>query len=139
MDLNMQAIGTRIKTRRKALSLTQIDIKNAVGISSGNLSDIENGNRLPAATTLVQLASVLECSIDWILVGESPISENIIFSDIGDSAESELLLGFRKLSADDKEELLGILQMKLQRMQKTKRHSAQSSLSTDIDKNHMTG
>ena len=40
MEADTTAIGTRIKTRRKELGLTQLDIKAAAGISSGNLSDI---------------------------------------------------------------------------------------------------
>lgn len=41
MDLNMQTIGERIKRRRLELNLTQTQIKDAVGTSSGNLSEIE--------------------------------------------------------------------------------------------------
>ena len=76
MEADTTAIGTRIKTRRKELGLTQLDIKAAAGISSGNLSDIENGNRLPAATTLIQLSAVLSCSADWILTGKPETSES---------------------------------------------------------------
>ncbi|WP_416861709.1 helix-turn-helix domain-containing protein [Helicobacter ganmani] len=90
MELDTQTIGKRIKERRKTLGLTQLDIKTKVGISSGNISDIERGNRLPAATTLVQLAQVLECSIDYILTGVSPDSEIVAYSDIGESAQKLL-------------------------------------------------
>ena len=36
------SIGTRIKQRRKELGLKQLQIKELTGISSGNLSEIEN-------------------------------------------------------------------------------------------------
>ena len=85
MELDIQSIGKRIKKRRKELHLTQTEIKEKTGISSGNMSDIERGNRLPAATTLAQLSEILDCSIDWILTGKSPLSENLIFPDIGEN------------------------------------------------------
>lgn len=74
------SIGTRIKQRRKELGLTQLQIKQTTGISSGNLSDIENGNKLPSAPALLSLSTILECSIDWILKGDIPKGENDIFS-----------------------------------------------------------
>lgn len=48
MELDTLEIGKRIRERRKELHLTQLDIKEKTGISSGNMSDIERGNRLPA-------------------------------------------------------------------------------------------
>lgn len=55
MELDIQSIGKRIKKRRKELHLTQTEIKEKTGISSGNMSDIERGNRIPAATTLAHV------------------------------------------------------------------------------------
>ena len=52
MKSNTYIIGKRIKEQRKKLGLTQTEIKSAVGISSGNLSDIENGNREKAIERL---------------------------------------------------------------------------------------
>ena len=72
-------IGIRIKDRRKALKLTGAQIKEKTGISTGNLSDIENGRSLPSATAIVQLAQILECSTDYILLGKTLNSENLEF------------------------------------------------------------
>jgi transcriptional regulator with XRE-family HTH domain len=83
MELDAKKIGARIKLRRKELNLTQLTIKEKVGISSGNLSDIERGNRLPAAQTLVQLAKVLKCSVDYILTGESEDHMDIDIKTVG--------------------------------------------------------
>lgn len=139
MELDMQTIGLRIKNRRKELQLTQTNIKAATGISSGNISDIENGNRLPAASTLVNLAKILECSIDWILTGHSPLSENCIISDNGNAKETEFLKGFRKLPDEEQEELMEILNMKLRKIQKAKGAKATSSHLTDAGKSDMVG
>ena len=75
---DLKDIGIRIRQRRKELSLTQTKIKELTGISSGNLSDIENGNKLPSTNAIISLSEVLNCTTDWILKGKSPECE--IFS-----------------------------------------------------------
>ena len=135
MELDIQSIGKRIKKRRKELHLTQTEIKEKTGISSGNMSDIERGNRLPAATTLAQLSEILDCSIDCILTGKSPVSENLISPDIGEK-DQKLLSLFHEISEEDQEELLMIAQLKYNRTQKSKEAETTSSLSrsgNDID------
>lgn len=138
MELDMHTIGLRIKNRRKELRLTQIDIKSAVGISSGNISDIENGNRLPAASTLVQLAKILDCSVDWILTGTSSNKENSALLQAGDYTEEKLLANFRKLAEKDKEEIQELIEFKLHRAEKEKDHTKSSDL-TDPEKNNIAG
>lgn len=125
MQLDVQTIGLRIKERRKELHLTQLDIKEKVGISSGNISDIEQGKRLPAAPTLVQLSEALECSVDYILTGFSPKSDNSKISDLGESAQ-QLLTLFEKLSPDDQDELILIAQMKVNKRKRGKEKLANS-------------
>lgn len=111
MELDMVMIGKRIKKRRKELHLTQMDIKEKTGISSGNMSDIERGNRLPAAATLVLLSEVLACSIDYLLTGKTP-NQEITEQDLN---FLELL---HDISKDDQEELLLIAKLKQQRKQR---------------------
>lgn len=129
MELDPLSIGIRIKDRRNELHLTQTDIKSKVGISSGNMSDIERGNRLPAATTLFQLAQVLDCSVDYILTGNSPCQERKVLSDNGESKEEKILLDqFRFLSEDDKEEIMMMVQLKYNRTVKAREKEQKSSL-----------
>lgn len=132
MEINAQTVGLRIKNRRKELHLTQTDVKAAVGISSGNMSEIENGNRLPAAVTLIQLAEILKCSIDWILTGTPSIaSSSISFNE--DPRDTELLNGFWSLPEDEKDELMEILRMKLHKIQKARKGNPRSYELTDND------
>lgn len=112
-------IGQRIKERRKALKITQTQIQENTSISSGNLSCIENGKYLPSATALVELSNILECSVDWILTGNSSISNNQTALDIKDS-ERTLLTQFKELSEDDQEEILMMVQLKYNRTQKAR-------------------
>lgn len=130
------SIGTRIKQRRKELGLTQIQIKQETGISSGNMSEIENGNKLPSAPALISLSAILHCSIDWMLKGETPKGENNILPS---ERESQLLEGFRQLPDEDKEELFEILQMKLRKVKKETDTIAKSSGLADTEKDNRVG
>ena len=56
------SIGCRISQRRKELGITGQQIKDAIGISTGNLSGIEKGSSLPSATALMGLSRVLQCT-----------------------------------------------------------------------------
>lgn len=132
MDIS---IGERIKSRRKELNITQVQIREATGISSGNMSGIESGKSLPSASALIELSKVLNCSIDWMLTGNSPISESVILSNI----EEDLLTGFRELPEDDKDELIGILKMKLRKIKRARGTSAKSSDLTGTEKGDMVG
>lgn len=127
------SIGLRIKQRRKELGLTQLQIKQDAGISSGNMSDIENGNKLPSASALIMLSKVLDCSIDWILTGAIPKKNNNNILD----TEDELLNGFRSLSKDEQEELLEILRMKLRKVKREL--NVRSSDLTESKGNNMVG
>lgn len=130
------SIGTRIKQRRKELGLTQVQIKQATGISSGNMSEIENGNKLPSTPALISLSAILDCSIDWMLKGEAPKRENVFLSD---ERDAQLLEGFRELSEEDKEELMEILEMKLRKVKKEKDMTAKSSGLIGTEKGNMVG
>lgn len=104
-------IGQRIKERRKELQITQKQIEEKCGISSGNLSGIETGRYLPSAIALIELAQILNCSVDWILTGESLISKNLEIVDIKES-DKQLLEYFHELTMEDQDELLMIAKIK---------------------------
>lgn len=114
MELDIIMIGNRIKERRKELCLTQLDIKEKTGISSGNMSDIERGNRLPAASTLVLLSEALQCSIDYLLTGKTPCQEI-------SSQDLDFLKLLHDISKDNQEELFLIAKLKQQRQQERKK------------------
>ncbi|MCI6859316.1 MAG: helix-turn-helix domain-containing protein [Eubacterium sp.] len=124
MNIDMESIGNRIKGRRKELHLTQTDIKAVCGISSGSLSEIENGNRTPSVIIFHALAQVLECSMDWLATGEYPDAKGKSFSVSEDNktdVECELLDAFRQLEYDDQEEIMDILYLKLNRTKRKRK------------------
>lgn len=117
-------IGQRIKQRRKELHLTQIQIRELTGISNGNLSELENGNKLPSAGALISLSQTLEVTTDWILFGEN--SERDIYPPNNiplTPSEESYLNCFRQLSSDDQEEILTLVNLKISRQKKKKKSS----------------
>lgn len=105
-----EEIGKRIRQLRRRQNITQTQIYHLCGISSGNLSSIENGKTLPSSSALIQLARALNCTTDYILFGEDQLPAS---SDISNQArsglsdeETQLLCAYRSLCAYDKEELL---------------------------------
>lgn len=135
MDLSMTSIGTRIKTKRKELNLTQTDIFQQCGLSSGALSHIENGTRTPSVLIFYKLSQVLKCDMEWLITGVSANKQNSIICE----SEEELLKGFRDLSEEDKEELIEILHLKLRKGKRTLEEVPKSSRSTRTETNDMVG
>ena len=135
MDIDMESVGNRIKSRRKEMQLTQTDIFNMCGIRSGALSRIENGTSVPSVILFYRIAQILECDMQWLLTGVSSNMENVTFS----KNEEMLLDGFRELSEEDQEEFMGILEVKLRKVQRARGTSAKSSDLTGTEKGDMVG
>lgn len=114
--MNNVEIGKRIKQRRLELGYTQSFIYNKTGISTGNLSGIEKGSSAPSASALCELSQILECSVDYILFGDSPKSENTCSSNIKKSLspiQEMILSSLEELDSLDQEEVLDIIEMKI--------------------------
>lgn len=110
-----RSIGERIAARRKELGITGQQVKERTGISTGNLSGIEKGSSLPSATALIGLSQILNCSIDWILTGNSPISEFSTSRDLSEG-EEELLSTYNKLDRRGQHRVHTIIYEELDRM-----------------------
>ena len=140
MTLDMISIGERIKNRRKELHLTQNDIKNTCGISSGSMSEIERGIRTPSIVIFHLLSQILDCSMDWLATGISPNAEHSSISEYRISDDDEnFLKNFHQLTPDDQDEILLLLDLKLRKMRRLKDSKAKSSQSMTIDSRNMVG
>lgn len=127
-------IGQRIKDRRKELHITQAQIKEATGISTGNLSEIENGHILPSSAALMSLSTILECSVDYLLFGESRFSEKTSISNI-EEKDIDMLVSFHGLSEEDQEEIKLLIEIKSQsKNDRLKRMKAYYDLLTNVTK-----
>lgn len=65
-------VGKRIRHRRKALRLTLDAVAQQVGVSPSAVSLIETGKREARVSTVVALASVLQCEVSDLLSGAAP-------------------------------------------------------------------
>ena len=65
-------IGKRSRHRRKALYLTLDAVADQVGLSPSAVSLIETGKREAKVSTVVALASVLQCKVSDLLSGAAP-------------------------------------------------------------------
>ena len=130
-----KSIGNRIKKKRTELKITQMQVYEKTGISSGHLSCIENGKYLPSAQAILALSELLDCSTDWILKGESSISK---IDDIILERERVMLDGFRQLPPEDRDEILEILAMKLRKV-KGDTQKLEKLYNSGIEENNMVG
>jgi phage repressor protein C with HTH and peptisase S24 domain len=68
------ASGQRIRTRRRDLKLTQLEVANYIGVSKATVSLWENDVNTPNGPNLQGLARILKCSIPWLLGGGDEIT-----------------------------------------------------------------
>ena len=120
-------IGKRIAERRKFLGITGQQIKDQTGISTGNLSGIEKGNSLPSAAALIGLSKLLNCSVDWILKGESLISEKHNEIDLTDD-KTELLNNYSKLDSRGKHRIHTVIYEELDRINSQDKEKAKTNV-----------
>ncbi len=71
-ELDVIALGRRVRHLRKQAGLTLDDLSAAVGTAPSQLSLIENGKREPKLTLLQHLAAALNVTIDQLLGAEPP-------------------------------------------------------------------
>lgn len=53
MHINLNAMGTRMKRRRKELKMSQAELAEKVNVSNNHISSIETGKQIPSLTTFV--------------------------------------------------------------------------------------
>lgn len=71
MNLNPEAIGSYIQAGRKELGMTQAELGARLNVSAQSVSNWERGEAIPDVSLLPDLAVVLHCSVDAILLGGS--------------------------------------------------------------------
>ena len=82
----MSIVGDNIRTRRKALHLSQNQLAKAAGVSQSAISDIENPNvtKLPNIDTISRIAAALRCTVGELTgekemeIPQDPLRDGII-------------------------------------------------------------
>jgi transcriptional regulator with XRE-family HTH domain len=90
----METIGTRVKYLREARNWTQERLAQEAGLSKSFISEMENDRRNPSAEKLLEIATVLGASLDFIMKGEGATPEGqpspvMIPRELADAAEEQ--------------------------------------------------
>ena len=65
--VDYEAMGRRMKARRRALKLSQGEVADAIQLSASFYGNIERGKRIPSVDTLVSIANALDVGVDFLL------------------------------------------------------------------------
>jgi len=90
------------------MKLTLQDLQKLTGLSTGNLSELENDKFMPSSKALISLSKSLNVSIDWLLLGVKIDYKSKNDFDNYDSSsltpqEDEMLNLYRKLDDNDRQ------------------------------------
>ena len=78
MGMNSQKVGNQITVLRKAKELTQNELGERLNISFQAVSKWERGESLPDVAILLDLAKILQTTVDNILTGLLLICEKVL-------------------------------------------------------------
>ena len=70
-----EAIGRQVRSYRKKMEITVVDLANQAGLSAGMLSKIENGLTSPSLATLRALADALKIPVTALFRSYDEVSE----------------------------------------------------------------
>lgn len=70
-----EAIGRQVRTFRKKMQITVVDLANQAGLSAGMLSKIENGLTSPSLATLRSLADALKIPVTALFSSYDEVSD----------------------------------------------------------------
>lgn len=124
----MDTIGKRVRAARQELGLTMKQLHDLTGLSTGNISDIENDRNTPSVASLVPLGRALRRSLDWLLTGEEvgarsnerlASCDGIELSQI----EADLIAMFRLLPGDARKEVFDLVHFKYTRLEAGEKES----------------
>lgn len=71
-NVSYEAIGERVRLRRRALKLTQERLAEQVDLSTSFIGHIERGEKKASLETVAKLASALDTSLDYLILGVLP-------------------------------------------------------------------
>lgn len=60
-------LGDRLRYERENKDLTQQQLGDLIGVAKQTISVYENGTKFPTIQTLMKIADVFDCSIDYLL------------------------------------------------------------------------
>ena len=107
-DLDFKAIGLKIKERRKSLGIAQESIANALDVNPSHISNIECGRANPSLTTLIKIANLLQCSVDYFISAEYTYKHD---PEKEKSLDEEIMNKLKYCNIDKKKKALKIIDL----------------------------
>ena len=98
-SISVDTIGGRIRRLRENLSMTQVALAQAVGITKMTLSKYEHDQAEPRGEIIAKLADVLDTTADYLLgrtTSSAPLVKNKVWMKLSLS-DSRLLEGYHLL------------------------------------------
>lgn len=108
MEIKGHDIVMRIDSRLKERNLKRKALAETCGFAVANVTKWDRYGSIPAADTAYYIAQELGVSVEWLLTGK----EREGLTD----EERRLLDGWRQLDDRDREDVQGVVRMKLERM-----------------------
>lgn len=101
----------KLKALRLENKMTQEYVANRLNVARSTIAGYETKNRQPSHEKLASIASLFHVTIDYLLDETDSIELNPSQGVIYSSAEKNLILRYRKLSAQSRKELLGYMDL----------------------------
>lgn len=104
--MDMKLIGQRIQMARKQKGMTVEQVAEQLGFATESVAHIEGGSSRPSLRTFLQLADILDVSLDF-LAGRTLLPQEALMTEL--SAKSGLSPAQEKLLLDLAEALLPVV------------------------------
>lgn len=79
-EIDYVRVGKRIRSVRKECFLTQDELASKCGCTRNHLSSIENGDCKPSLDLIVQIASILDSSVDFFIMDSPHVNTRYIIN-----------------------------------------------------------
>lgn len=94
MAVDYKDLGGRIKAKREEHGMSQAELAGKVQLSIQHISNVENARSRIGLEKLVDIANVLDCSLDELICGSIRMGRTVYNSEIAelieDFSETEL-------------------------------------------------
>lgn len=92
MFYDMKQSGARIQQLRTQNGYTQEEFSKILNIDRSNLSRIESGKRSCSLELLVQLSSLFDVTLDYLILGQGETSTSKVYDNTHLKADIEALI-----------------------------------------------
>lgn len=88
MPVDYVKLGARVKRRREKARMSQAELASATDLSTQHISNIENAKTKVSLEKVVDIANVLDCSVDELLCDSVVKSKVIYVNEVAGLIES---------------------------------------------------